>query len=71
MNAKAGATIEDLYRVPDKGKAEIVNGEFILTPPAEGIPFLTRPRPISSIYCPARTASTRATTSGRKSISRR
>jgi Uma2 family endonuclease len=27
------ATIEDLYHVPDNGKAEIVNGELILMPP--------------------------------------
>ncbi len=33
MSAKLGATIEDLYRVPENGKAELVNGEIILMPP--------------------------------------
>ncbi len=28
MSTKAEATIEDLYRVPENGKAEIVNGEL-------------------------------------------
>jgi len=27
------ATVEDLYRVPDNAKAEIVNGEIVLMPP--------------------------------------
>lgn len=30
MNTKAQATIEDLYRVPENGKAELVNGELVL-----------------------------------------
>ncbi len=30
MTTKAVATIEDLYSVPDDGKAEIVNGELVL-----------------------------------------
>lgn len=30
MNIKTTATIEDLYRVPEDGKAEIVNGELVL-----------------------------------------
>lgn len=33
MTTKAGATIEDLYSVPDNAKAEIVNGEIILMSP--------------------------------------
>lgn len=33
MTTKTQATIEDLYRVPENGKAEIVNGELILMPP--------------------------------------
>lgn len=33
MEAPAAATIEDLYRVPDSGKAEIVHGEIVLMPP--------------------------------------
>jgi len=27
MATKTQATLEDLYRIPDNGKAEIVNGE--------------------------------------------
>jgi Uma2 family endonuclease len=38
MSTKAEATIEDLYRVPENGKAELVNGELILMPPTGGIP---------------------------------
>jgi Uma2 family endonuclease len=33
MIAKHPATVEDLYRVPDGGKAEIVNGELVLMSP--------------------------------------
>ena len=36
--AKRAATIEDLYHVPDNGKAEIVDGELILMPPTGGGP---------------------------------
>lgn len=32
------ATIEDLYRVPENGKAEIVNGELVLMAPTGGVP---------------------------------
>ena len=38
MNTKIEATIEDLYRVPEHGKAEIVNGELVLMSPTEGVP---------------------------------
>src|SRR6266851_683275 len=38
MTTKAGATIEDLYSVPDKAKAEIVNGEIILMSPTGDMP---------------------------------
>src|SRR3982750_3739981 len=38
MSTKVGATIEDLYRVPDHGKAEIVNGELVLMSPTGGVP---------------------------------
>ena len=30
MNTKTQATIENLYRVPEDGKAELVNGELVL-----------------------------------------
>ena len=33
MNTKVHATFEDLYHVPENGKAEIVNGELILMAP--------------------------------------
>lgn len=33
MSAKTEATIEDLYYVPENGKAEIVNGEVVLMSP--------------------------------------
>ncbi len=38
MNTIANATIEDLYHVPENGKAEIVNGELVLMPPTGGVP---------------------------------
>lgn len=38
MSARTEATVEDLYRVPDNGKAEIVNGELVLMSPTGGVP---------------------------------
>lgn len=38
MSTKAEATIEDLYNVPDNGKAEIVAGELILMSPTGDLP---------------------------------
>ena len=38
MSTKTEATIQDLYRVPDNGKAEIVNGELVLMSPTGGVP---------------------------------
>ena len=38
MIVRKQATLEDLYRVPDNGKAELVNGELILMSPTGGIP---------------------------------
>lgn len=38
MSTKANATIEDLYRVPDNRKAEIVNGEVVLMSPTGAAP---------------------------------
>jgi Uma2 family endonuclease len=35
---KIEATVDDLYRVPDNGKAELVNGELILMSPTGGVP---------------------------------
>ncbi len=41
MSTKTEATIDDLYRVPENGKAEIVNGELVLMPPTGGVPGRT------------------------------
>lgn len=38
MTTKAQATIEDLYRLPDNGKAEIVDGEIVLMSPTGDMP---------------------------------
>lgn len=38
MTTKAQATIEDLYKLPENSKAEIVNGELVLMPPTGGEP---------------------------------
>ena len=41
MSTKTEATIDDLYRVPENGKAEIVNGELVLMSPTGGVPGRT------------------------------
>ena len=38
MLQKRKATIEDLYHVPEDGKAELVNGEIVRMPPAGDMP---------------------------------
>lgn len=38
MSSKTEATIDDLYRVAENGKAEIVNGELVLMSPTGGVP---------------------------------
>jgi Uma2 family endonuclease len=38
MTTNTRATLADLYRVPDNGKAELVNGELILMTPTAGLP---------------------------------
>ncbi|BAU05101.1 hypothetical protein FIS3754_09950 [Fischerella sp. NIES-3754] len=38
MSIKAEATIEDLYRLPENSKAEIVNGKLILMSPTGFLP---------------------------------
>ncbi len=38
MSTKTEATVDDLYRVPDNAKAEIVNGELVLISPTGGVP---------------------------------
>jgi Uma2 family endonuclease len=41
MTTKIEATVDDLYRVPENGKAEIVNGELVLMSPTGGVPGRT------------------------------
>ncbi|HKF56579.1 MAG TPA: Uma2 family endonuclease [Blastocatellia bacterium] len=38
MTTKARSTIEDLYHIPEDGKAELVNGEIICIPPTGELP---------------------------------
>lgn len=38
MTAKTQATVEDLYRIPGSGKAEIVGGEIVLMSPTGDMP---------------------------------
>lgn len=38
MSTRTEATIEDLYHVPENGKAEIVNGELVLMSPTGDLP---------------------------------
>ena len=38
MNIKTRATIEDLYRVPENGKAELVDGELLMMSPTGYLP---------------------------------
>jgi Uma2 family endonuclease len=38
MRPRTRATVEDLHRVQETGKAELVNGEIVLMTPAGGIP---------------------------------
>ena len=38
MHPRARATVEDLYRVPDNGKAELIDGEIVTVSPTGGIP---------------------------------
>jgi len=38
MTTKPEATVDDLYHVPEHGKAELINGELVLMPPTGGVP---------------------------------
>jgi Uma2 family endonuclease len=38
MDTKIEATVADLYRVPDHGKAELVQGEIVVMSPTGGLP---------------------------------
>ncbi len=46
MTIKPRATIDDLYKVPDDGKAELVNGELVIMEPTGFLPN----RAASAIY---------------------
>ena len=46
MATKTKATIEDLYHVPEDGKAELVHGELVIMGPTGGLPSRTA----SAIY---------------------
>jgi len=37
MDARREATVDDLYRVPENGKAELVKGELVLMSAAGGL----------------------------------
>lgn len=41
MRPRAKATIEDLYRVAEDGKAELIDGEIVLMAPTGGLPSRT------------------------------
>lgn len=38
MSTEIQATVEDLYHVPENGRAEIVNGELVWMAPTGGLP---------------------------------
>ena len=38
MGTKIEATLEDLYRVPEHGKAELINGKIVMMSPTGGLP---------------------------------
>jgi Uma2 family endonuclease len=50
MVIKRKATIEDLYRVPENGKAEIVNGELVLMPATGYVPSRAAAAIYRSLY---------------------
>jgi Uma2 family endonuclease len=55
MKTSARATIDDLYRVPEHGKAEIVDGELVLMSPTGGLPGLAAGAIYASLRQYART----------------
>jgi Uma2 family endonuclease len=58
MITRPKATVEDLYRVPENGKAEIVNGELVLIAPTGFLPG----RAAATIYASLREYERRTTT---------
>ena len=49
-NTTLAATIEDLYHVPEQGKAEIVNGELIIMAPTGALPSRASSKIWLSLY---------------------
>jgi Uma2 family endonuclease len=49
MSTRTRATIEDLYRVVDNAKAELVNGEVVLMSPTGGLPGYAADRILISL----------------------
>src|SRR6185295_6933067 len=50
MVTKTRATIEDLYHIPENGKAEIVNGEIVRIMPTGGMPGRATLKIVLSLY---------------------
>src|ERR1044072_9797385 len=50
MSTKANATIDDLYHVPENGKAELVNGEIVSTSPTGSQPGRAARKIAFSLY---------------------
>jgi Uma2 family endonuclease len=50
MRVKTEATVDDLARVPENGKAELVDGELVLMSPTGGLPGRASGRIYSSLY---------------------
>jgi Uma2 family endonuclease len=58
MTSDAQATIADLRRVPENGKAEIVNDRVVLIPPHGGLPGYTAGEIRASLHAYARSRKT-------------
>jgi len=50
MASPREVTVEDLYHVPEDGKAEIVNGELVLMSPAGGLHGYTAGEIFASLH---------------------
>ncbi len=50
MATRTRARIEDLYNIPENGKAEIVNGEIVRIMPTGGMPGRASVKIVSSLY---------------------
>jgi Uma2 family endonuclease len=54
MRPRREATIDDLYHVPEDGKAELVNGEIVRMPPTGGLPGYAAAQIVASLSAYAR-----------------